>query len=124
MSPESFSLPEAKFGAVTQAARPQPRAEFLNYLSCVAAAGALVLADALHCPDGSVPTAGLFPVPKAADVDRGITDRRPANAYEELLEFPTLPHGTQFGNIILHRHQALRFAHVIFLNIFRSLVCP
>ena len=64
--------------------------------------------------NGDVLINGFFdvtkPVKKPGDFQkhRGITDRRPANAYEEKIDGEPLPHGSQLGLIVLKPDQGFR----------------
>ena len=55
-------------------------------------------------------TASFFPVRKSDDVDRGITNRIPQNAWEVGLPCAILPNGTQWSQVILDPDEVLRLS--------------
>ncbi len=102
----------SKGGETPVAYLPRPREEWLAYVGRVWEAGGLDLFSANEDPmdEQERPlVAGFFCVEKAGGSLRGITDRRPQNAWEEQIPAPVLPHGSQLGLVVLNPDEDLAY---------------
>ena len=109
----SCIVTEVPLGPRVKVRPPHPDAEFLQYMKRVFLAGGgcyLTAREVARDPAGYPLVSSFFAVAKDDEKDRGITDRRPSNAYELGLPQPRLPHGCLFGQVLLEPWEALRLS--------------